>query len=94
MIAIQVIWYRDGILKEKVADIYNSIFDIHLKVSKHQERKNQEEQLLREVFDDDIDFEFIQKSLNVMKPQTLMVKKRGISNDIENLVEEAVNRYK
>lgn len=94
LIAIQVIWYRDGILKEKVADIYNSIFDIHLKVDERQERKYQEEQLLGEVFDNEIDFEFIQKSLNILRTKTLMVKKRGLSNDIENLVEEAINRYK
>jgi DNA sulfur modification protein DndC len=94
LIAIQVTWYRDGILNLKVSDIYNSIFDIQLKVDKHQERRNQEEQLLREVFDDEIEFEFIQKSLNVLRTKTLMLKKRGLSNDIENLVEQAINKYK
>lgn len=94
LIAIQVIWYRDGILKYKVADIYNSIFDIHLKINKHQERIQQEEQLLREIFEDDIEYEFIQKSLNVMKTKSLLVKKRGLSNDIENLLDEALNKQK
>lgn len=94
LIAIQVIWYRDGILKYKVADIYNSIFDIHLKINKHQERIQQEEQLLREIFKGDIEYEFIQKSLNVMKTKSLLVKKRGLSNDIENLLDEALNKQK
>ncbi len=94
LIAIQVIWYRDGILKYKVADIYNSIFNIYLKISKHQERIQQEEQLLREIFEGDIEYEFIQKSLNVMKTKSLLVKKRGLSNDIENLLDEALNKQK
>lgn len=94
LIAIQVIWYRDGILKYIVADIYNAIFDIQIKMSNYEEKKNQEIQLLKECFEDEIDFEFIQKSLNVLRTKTLIVKKRGLSNDIENLVEEAVNRQK
>ena len=94
LIAIQVIWYRDGILKYKVADTYNAIFDIQIKMSNYEEKRNQEIQLLKECFDDKIDFEFIQKSLNVLRTKTLMVKKRGLSSDIENLVEEAVNRQK
>lgn len=94
LIAIQVIWYRDGILKYKVADIYNAIFDIHLKINKHQERIQQEEQLLREIFEGDIEYEFIQKSLNIMKTKSLLVKKRGLSNDIENLLDEALNKQK
>ncbi len=94
LIAIQVIWYRDGILKYKVADIYNAIFNAHIDMSKHEEKFRQEEELLREFFDDEDGFEFIQKSLNVLKTKTLMVKKRGLSSDIENLVEEAVNKKK
>lgn len=94
LIAIQVIWYRDGILKYKVADIYNSIFNAHIDMSKHEEKFRQEEELLREVFTDEDEFEFIQKSLNVLKTKTLMVKKRGLSSDIENLVEEQLNKKK
>lgn len=94
LIAIQVIWYRDGILKYKVADIYNSIFNTHIDMSKHEEKFRQEKELLREIFTDDDEFEFIQKSLNVLKTKTLMVKKRGLSSDIENLVEEQLNKKK
>jgi DNA sulfur modification protein DndC len=92
LIAIQVTWYRDGILNHKVSEIYNSIFETNLKLTKQQERQTEEEQLLRDFFDEDEDFEFIQKSLNILRTKTLMLKKRGLSRDIENLVEEAVNR--
>ena len=51
LIAIQVIWYRDGILKYKVADTYNAIFNSHIDMSKHEEKFRQEEELLREFFD-------------------------------------------
>ena len=94
LIAIQVIWNRDGILKFKVSDIYNSIFNAHLDMSKHVEKNRQEEELLKEVFVDDDEREFVQKSLNALKTRTLMVKKRGLSSDIENLVEEAINQRK
>ena len=94
LIAIQVIWYRDGILKYKVADTYNSIFNSHIDMSKHEEKYRQEEELLKEVFTEDEEFEFIQKSLNVLKTKTLMVKKRGLSNDIENLLDEVISKKK
>jgi DNA sulfur modification protein DndC len=94
LIAIQVIWFRDGILRHKVADIYNSIYNTHIDMSKHEEKFRQEEELLREIFTDEDEFEFIQKSLNVLKTKTLMVKKRGLSNDIENLVEEQIHKNK
>ena len=61
-------------------------------MSKHEEKFRQEEELLREVFTDEDEFEFIQKSLNVLKTKSLMQRKRGISNDIENLAEEAMNK--
>ncbi len=91
LIAIQVIWNRDGILKFKVSDIYNLIFNAHLDMSKHVEKNRQEEELLKEVFVDDDEREFIQKSLNALKTRTLMVKKRGLSSDIEKFLEEYVN---
>ena len=47
-----------------------------------------------EVFDDEDEFEFIQKSLNVLKTKTLLLRKRGLSTDIENLVEEQLNKKK
>ncbi len=91
LIAIQVIWNRDGILKFKVSDIYNLIFNAHLDMSKHVEKNRQEEELLKEVFVDDDEREFVQKSLNALKIRTLMVKKRGLSGDIENFLEKYVN---
>lgn len=94
LIAIQVIWFRDGILRHKVADIYNSIYNTHIDMSKHEDKFRQEEKLLREIFNDEDEFEFIQKSLNILKTKTLMVKKRGLANDIENLVEEQVHKSK
>lgn len=94
LIAIQVIWFRDGILRHKVADIYNSIYNAHIDMSKHEEKFRQEEELLREIFTDEDEFDFIQKSLNVLKTKTLMVKKRGLSTDIENLVEEQIHKSK
>jgi DNA sulfur modification protein DndC len=93
LIAIQITWYREGIFNQNVADIYNSIFNLHIDMSKHEEKFKQEEALLREVCEDHPeDYDLIQNSLKLLKTQSLMMKKRGLSNDIENLLEEAVSK--
>ena len=88
LVAIQVTWYRDSIFEFKVADIYNAVYNIHLDMHKHEDKFRQEEELLREVCaDQPEDFDLIQQSLKVLKTKTLMVKKRGLQNDIEHLLE-------
>lgn len=89
LVAIQVTWYRDSIFNHKVADIYNSVYNIQLDMHKHEDKFRQEEELLREVCaDQPEDFDLIQKSLKVLKTKTLMVKKRGLQNEVENLLDK------
>jgi DNA sulfur modification protein DndC len=88
LVAIQVTWYRDSIFDHRVADIYNSIYKTQLDMHKHEEKFRQEEDLLRRVCEDSPeDYTLIQQSLKVLKTKTLMVKKRGLQNDIENLLD-------
>ena len=88
LVAIQVTWYRDSIFEFKVADIYNAVYNIHIDMHKHEDKFWQEEELLRQVCaDQPEDFDLIQQSLKVLKTKTLMVKKRGLQNDIEHLLE-------
>ncbi|MGA0559257.1 DNA phosphorothioation system sulfurtransferase DndC [Larkinella sp. VNQ87] len=95
LVAIQVTWYRDSIFNAKVADIYNSVYNVQLDMQKHEEKFRQEEELLREVCaDQPQDFDLIQQSLKVLKTKTLMVKKRGLQNEIENLLDRHIRTEK
>ncbi len=87
LVAIQVLWYRDGIFNQKVSDLYNRIYETPIDMGKHEDRFREEEEILNEVFEPEY-VELVQKSLKIMKIKSLMVKKRGLQNDLENLLEE------
>lgn len=93
LVAIQVLWYRDGIFNQKVSDIYNRIYETPIDMSKHEDKFREEEELLHEVFEPE-HVDLIQKSLKIMKTKSLMVRKRGLQNDIENLLEEFLVKKK
>lgn len=89
LVAIQMQWYRDGLYRFKVSDIYNRIYNIHIDMSKHDEKFKKEEQLLKRACDKrPEDFSLIQDLLAVQKGKTLMIRKRGFQNDIETRIEE------
>jgi DNA sulfur modification protein DndC len=93
LIAIQVIWYREGLFRNSVADIYNSIFNTHIDMSKRVLKMREEEQLLREICVDQPDhFDLIQRAVKLVKSKSIMVKKRGMQNDIENLLDNYIDR--
>ena len=95
LVAIQVTWYRDGIFEFDVAGIYNSIFgtDLDLGLDKRTNKVREEESLLREVCQDNPDyFELIQQTMKIVKAKSLMVRKRGLQNDIENLLDNYLER--
>jgi DNA sulfur modification protein DndC len=93
LIAIQVIWYREGLFRNSVADIYNSIFNTHIDMSKRVLKMREEEQLLREVCSDSPDqFDLIQNAVKLVKSKSIMVKKRGMQNDIEKLLDDYLDR--
>lgn len=95
LVAIQVIWYRDGIFKHNVADIYNGIHEQQIDMSKHEEKFKQEEQLLREICaETPEDFDFIQECLTLQKNKSLMVRKRGLKEDLESRLEQAIAKGK
>ena len=92
LVAIQTTWYRDIIFSNKVSDIYNKVYERELPAMKnHDERKQKEEELLKEACKDDpMDFKIIQEALVLMKSKSLLTKKRGLKGDLEKLIEEAV----
>jgi DNA sulfur modification protein DndC len=95
LVAIQVIWYRDGIFNHNVADIYNSINEQQIDMSKHEEKFKQEEKLLREICaENPEDYDFIQECLMLQKNKSLMVRKRGLKDDLENRLEQSIAKNK
>lgn len=92
LVAIQITWYRDGIFTNKVSDIYNTINQTQIDMSKHDEKFKQEEDLLKKTCKESDDFALIQELLMLQKRKTLMLRKKGLQSDIENRLEEFISK--
>ncbi|WP_353718677.1 DNA phosphorothioation system sulfurtransferase DndC [Dyadobacter sp. 676] len=91
LVLIQFHWYRDLFFKTKVSDIYNKIYKTHLDMSKHDEKFREEEELLRKSCKQEpSDVELIQDLLALQKTKTLMMRKRGLLDDIENRLDQFI----
>ncbi|MBL7682029.1 MAG: DNA phosphorothioation system sulfurtransferase DndC [Flavipsychrobacter sp.] len=89
MVIIQYHWFRDCFFRTKVSDIYNKVYKTQLDMSKHDEKFKKETDLLKKSCKKDPqDFELIQDLLALQKTKTLMIRKRGLQNDIENRLEQ------
>jgi DNA sulfur modification protein DndC len=89
LVAIQVIWYRDGIFNHQVSDIYNKIYSSKtMETDKIDNQKRKELEILSNVCSKNPDhIELIGDLLNVQKTKILMRKKVGLSADIETQLE-------
>lgn len=95
LIAIQVIWYRDLLFNNKVSNIYNNIFKNSLDMKQHEEKNEKELQLLQNACNNNKnDFELIQELLMLQKNKSLLNRKRGLKDDIENRIEEFIKKAK
>lgn len=84
LIAIQVIWYRDLYFQYTVSDIYNKAFNKHLDMKQHNELVKKEEELLLSACEKDKkQFTLIKDLLKLEKSKTIMMKRRGLIEDIE-----------
>ncbi|WP_298418086.1 DNA phosphorothioation system sulfurtransferase DndC [uncultured Kordia sp.] len=85
LIAIQVTWYRDLYFDFKVSDIYNKIFNKNLDMKQHNELIKKEEEILLSACENNKEhFSLIQDLLKLEKSKTIMMKRRGLIEDIEN----------
>lgn len=95
LIAIQTIWYRDFIFDYKVSNIYNTIYKVNLDMKKQNEKKEKEMDLLKKSCQGNSqDFELIQELLTLQKNKSLLNKKRGLREDMENRIEEYLKKEK
>lgn len=89
LVAIQITWYRDSLFKYKVTDIYNKVYKSQINMSKHDEKFRREEELLKKSCNDsNKDFELVQELLALQKSKSLMVRKRGLQDDIEKRIQD------
>ncbi|SIT81993.1 DNA phosphorothioation system sulfurtransferase DndC [Pontibacter indicus] len=95
LVAIQVTWYRDGIFNHKVADIYNRIYNKDLDMSKQEEKFRVEEELLKKSCKQDLEeLQLIQDLIGIQKKKALLLRKRGLQNDIDVRLEEYLEAKK
>jgi DNA sulfur modification protein DndC len=93
LIAIQLQWNRDFIFDFTVSEIYKSVFggDFSFDGSKNSNYSKEKELINGICKDHPDDVKLIQNLLNAQKNKVLMVKKIGLQNDIEALIDEQVS---
>jgi DNA sulfur modification protein DndC len=88
MVLIQYYWFRDSFFKIKVSDIFNKIYKTKFDMSKQEEKQRQESELLRKSCKQEPkDVNLIQDLLALQKTKTLMMRKRGLLDDIERRID-------
>lgn len=80
LIAIQVIWYRDGYFKTTVNDIYNEVYGYDIP---NDRIGLQERLLLEKACKNSAHYSLIQELLALQKNKILLMKKYGLQNDLE-----------
>lgn len=81
LIAIQVIWYRDGNFDTKVNDIYNEIYGYNIP---NNAISLEERLLLEKACKSPKHFQLVQQLLALQKSKILMMRKIGLQKDLEN----------
>ena len=80
LIAIQVMWYRDGNFTTTINDIYNEVYGYDLP---NDNIGFQERPLLEKSCDNPAHYLLIQELLALQKNKVLLMKKYGLQNDLE-----------
>lgn len=92
LIAIQVTWYRDLFFDYKVSDIYNKVFNKNLDMKEHNQAVQKEEELLLASCEGDkAQFKLIQDLLKLEKSKVIMMRRRGLTEDIERLYKKHIS---
>lgn len=93
LIAIQVIWNRDGIFDFTVGGLYKEIYDRDISTNNIKTLDDTERRILRDVCKDEPDYyHLIDNLIALQETKTLMISKYGLHNDVENRIEKFVNK--
>ena len=91
LIAIQVIWYRDGNFTTTVNDIYNGVYGYDLP---NNNIGLEERLLLEKSCNNSSHYLLIQELLALQKNKVLLMKKYGLQTDLEARLERYVRETK
>ena len=95
LIAIQTIWYRDFIFDQKISEIYHTAYKTNFDMKDNNKKQEKELDLLKKSCEDKpLDFDLIQELLTLQKNKSLLNRKRGLKDDIENRIEEYLKKEK
>lgn len=93
LVAIQVIWYRDSIFSQSVADIYNNVFEKHLEMAQYENQFAEENNLLEEACGPHPEnAQLIQELLAIQRTKLLLKRKRGLTEELEHRIEEYLKK--
>lgn len=87
LVAIQVTWHRDSIFNYSVADIYNNVYGTDLSKSDFNNQEVFEKEILKEICQDDKDFNLINELLEIQKSKYILVNNYGLQHDLEDHLE-------
>ena len=87
LVAIQVIWYRDGNFTTTVNDVYNEVYGYDIP---NDNISLQERILLEKACSDSSHYRLIQELLALQKNKVLLMKKQGLQNDLEERINDFV----
>lgn len=89
LIAIQVIWNRDGFFDHTVGEVYKNIYDKDISTNNFKTLDHTEKRIIREVCEDDIKYyNLIDNLISLQETKTLLITKYGLHNDIERRIEK------
>jgi len=89
MITIQVIWDRDFISEYSVSEIYSKVYGSRREsLSVHKDMSEEKQMLKESCASNKPDFELINSLLKAQKNRILLMNKRGLQKDIENILDE------
>jgi DNA sulfur modification protein DndC len=91
LIAIQVIWNRDGLFDFTVGNLYKEIFNKEISTNNIKTLDATEKRILREVCSEETKYyHLIDNLITLQETKTLMISKYGLHNDVEKRIEAFV----
>ncbi|PHK25145.1 sulfurtransferase, partial [Nostoc linckia z15] len=92
LIAIQVLWNRDGFFDFTVGDLYKKVYNKEISTNNIKTLDDTERRIVREACKDDISYySLIDNLISLQETKTLMISKYGLHNDVEKRIESFVN---
>lgn len=90
LIAIQVLWYRDGNFKKTVNDIYNEVYGYGIP----NDQIGLQERILFEKVCSPEHYSLIHQLLALQKNKVLLIRKYGLQTDIEARLETYIRNMR